>query len=273
MQTRQKYTVLVLAASLAGATFSISAASDSDKLLDGINEYREALADGNPSELTAAEGEELWKTKRGPKNATMEQCDLGLGPGVIKGASAQLPRFFKDNGKVQDLESRLMTCMDKLQGIDPQTVIKAPWLKDEKEKMAALVAYVVTESNGHKIQIDMRPPEMKKMYEMGKLAFYYRTGPMDFSCATCHGEEGKRIRMQELPDLRTQKGAAEGWGSWPAYRVSAGQFWTMQHRLNDCYRQQRAAEPIYGSDAVTALSVYLAATANGGKVVTPAIKR
>lgn len=270
MLAPQKYTVLALAALLSGPTFSASA---SDRLMEGINEYREALADGNPSELVAAEGEELWKTRRGPKQTTLEKCDLGLGPGVIKGASAQLPRFFKDTGKVQDLETRLMTCMEVLQGLDSRAVMTADWLKGEREKMAALVAYLVTESNGQTIKVDMRHPAMKKMYDLGKLAFYYRAGPMDFSCATCHGDQGKRIRMQELPDLRTQEGAAAGWGSWPAYRVSAGQFWTMQHRLNDCYRQQRAAEPIYGSDVTIALSVYLAATANGGKVVTPGIKR
>ena len=44
--------------------------------------YREMLADGNPAELYEMEGEELWRTARGPKNATLEQCDLGLGAGV-----------------------------------------------------------------------------------------------------------------------------------------------------------------------------------------------
>lgn len=270
MNNRLKTLALTLAVLLAG---QVQAEDTSAKLLDGINEYRDALADGNPSELVAAEGEELWKTARGPKNATLEACDLGLGPGVIKGASAQLPRYFKDTGKVQDLETRLMTCMENLQGIDPKTVVDGKWLKGEREKMAALVAYVVTESNGMKVKVDMRQPAMKKMYEMGKMAFYYRAGPMDFSCATCHGDQGKRIRMQELPDLRSHAGAAAGWGSWPAYRVSNGQFWTMQHRLNDCFRQQRTAEPIYGSDVTIALSVFLAANANGGKVVTPGIKR
>lgn len=270
MRYRQKSLVVALALSVSGYAFG---EDTSAKLLDGINEYRDALADGNPSELVAAEGEELWKTPRGPKNATMERCDLGLGPGVIKGASAQLPRFFKDTGKVQDLETRLMTCMQTLQGIDPKEVVNGKWLKGEREKMAALVAYVVTESNGMPVKVNMRHPEMKKMYEMGKMAFYYRTGPMDFSCATCHGDQGKRIRMQELPDLRTHAGAAAGWGSWPAYRVSNGQFWTMQHRLNDCFRQQRTAEPIYGSDVTIALSVFLAGNANGGKVITPGIKR
>jgi sulfur-oxidizing protein SoxA len=131
-----------------------------DKATDEIAKYREMIADGNPSELVAAQGEDLWKKKRGPKNASLEQCDLGLGPGVIKGAYAQMPRYFKDTGKVQDLETRLMTCMQTLQGIEPKEVINAQWLKGERETMAALVAYVVTESNGAKIKVDLRHPEM-----------------------------------------------------------------------------------------------------------------
>ena len=50
---------------------------------DGIAEYRAMLADGNPAELYEAKGEDLWKKKRGPKNASLEQCDLGQGPGVV----------------------------------------------------------------------------------------------------------------------------------------------------------------------------------------------
>jgi len=88
-----------------------------------------------------------------------------------------------------------------------------------------------------------------------------------------HGEDGKRIRLQDLPNITTQKGAALGWGYWPAYRVSSGQFWTMQQRLNDCYRQQRFPFPIYGSDLTIALSMYMAKNANGGTVETPGLKR
>ena len=60
----------------------------------GIAKYREMLQDGNPAELFEMKGEELWKQKRGPKNASMEQCDLGKGPGVIAGAFVELPRYF-----------------------------------------------------------------------------------------------------------------------------------------------------------------------------------
>ena len=271
MRKKNKFVLLASLLAVVGGVGSNAALAD--KSTDEIAKYREMIADGNPSELFAAKGEELWKTKRGPKNASLEKCDLGLGAGVIKGASAKLPKLFNDTGKVQDLETRLMTCMETLQGIDPKAVIDGKWGKGERENMDALVAYVVTESNGDKINVDMKSPEMKKMYEMGKMAFYYRSGPMDFACSTCHGDTDKRIRLQDLPDLRSHKGASAGWGSWPAYRVSNGQFWTMQHRLNDCYRQQRTAEPIYGSDVTIALSVFMASTAKGGTVLTPGLKR
>ncbi|MCC2100024.1 MAG: sulfur oxidation c-type cytochrome SoxA, partial [Hyphomicrobiales bacterium] len=89
----------VTAASLLGA---VGAFAEADKSIEGIEKYREALKDGNPAELFEASGEELWKKPAGPKNVSLEKCDLGLGAGVVAGAYAQLPRYFKDTDKVQD---------------------------------------------------------------------------------------------------------------------------------------------------------------------------
>src|SRR5215467_14045719 len=85
--------------------------------VDEIAKYRAALQDGNPAELWEARGEDLWKQKRGPRGASLETCDLGLGAGVVKGAYAQLPRYFADADRVMDLESRIVWCMGTLQGI------------------------------------------------------------------------------------------------------------------------------------------------------------
>jgi L-cysteine S-thiosulfotransferase len=86
--------------------------------------YREALQDkfANPGTMVADRGEILFKTPRGPKNASLEKCDFGLGAGKLAGAYAQLPRYFKDSNKVEDLESRLVTCMVKLQGLSEAEV-------------------------------------------------------------------------------------------------------------------------------------------------------
>lgn len=259
----------LLALVLAGAMAPVGAQSTSD----GIAKYRQMIADGNPSELYEAEGEELWKKPAGPKNASLEKCDLGLGAGIVKGAAAQLPRYFKDTDRVQDLESRLMTCMETLQGIPAQDIINAPFGKAAKKPIEAVVAYVITHSRDMKVNVVANHPKEKAMLALGKRAFYYRGGAMDFACASCHDDASKRIRLQDLPDLTTQKGAALGWGYWPAYRVSSGEFWTMQRRLNDCYRQQRFPFPNYGSDVTVALSMFMASTAKGGVIQTPGLKR
>ena len=240
---------------------------------EGIAEYRKMLEDGNPAELYEAKGEALWKTARGPKNATLERCDLGKGPGVVKGAFVELPRYFADTGKVQDLETRLVTCMATLQGFNAAEIEKTPFGKGEQANVTALATWVASESRGMRFALPQSHPEERRSYEIGKRAFYYRAGPYDFSCATCHGEKGKRIRLQDLPDLTVNPGDGIGFAAWPAYRVSNGQMWSMQLRLNDCFRQQRLPYPLFGSEVTIALGTYLGVNAKGAESIAPAIKR
>src|SRR5262245_42706975 len=158
---------------------------------DGIAEYRKMLEDGNPADLFEAKGEALWKQKRGPKNATLEACDLGKGAGVVKGAFVELPRYFADTGKVQDLESRLVTCMQVLQGFDGAAIANTPFGRGEQDNVTALATYVAAASRGLRFSLPQGHAEERRLYEVGKRVFYFRGGPYDFSCASCHGEDGK----------------------------------------------------------------------------------
>lgn len=263
---------LIMTVLLACAT-GASAQTQTKSTADGIAEYRKMLEDGNPADLFEAKGEELWKTKRGPKNASLEQCDLGQGPGKVPGAFVQLPRYFADTNRVQDLESRLLTCMENLQGMDAAVIAKTPFGRGEQANMESLVAYVSAASRGMRLSLPQSHPQEQTMYEVGKRAFFYRAGPYDFSCASCHGEEGKRIRMQDLPELTKNPGDGVGFAAWPAYRVGNGQLWGMQRRLNDCFRQQRFPYPGYASDVTIALGVYMGVNAKGAESIAPAIKR
>ncbi len=241
---------------------------------EGIAQYREMLQDGNPAELFEMRGEELWKEKRGPKNASLEQCDLGKGPGVVKGAFVELPRFFKDTGRVQDLESRLMTCMETLQGIDAKKEVTARGFgRGETANVVALATWIAAESKGMKFNLPQKHQAERDMFEIGKRVFFQRGGTHDFSCASCHAIDGGRIRLQDLPNLTTNPGDGVGFAAWPAYRVSNGQMWSMQHRLNDCYRQMRFPEPTFASDVTIALGVYMGVNAKGAVSAVPTIKR
>ncbi len=263
---------------LAGALCALLAATaqaqaPAKSAADSIAEYRRMLEDGNPADLFEAKGEGLWTSARGPKNATLEKCDLGRGPGVVKGAFVELPRWFEDTKKVQDLESRLVTCMETLQGFDGAAIAKTDFGKGEQINVTALATWVTAESRGLRFNLPQGHEQERKSYEIGKRVFYFRGGPMDFSCASCHGEAGKRIRLQDLPDLTRNPGDGIGFAAWPAYRVSNGQMWSMQLRLNDCFRQQRFPYPGFGSDITIALGSYMGVNAKGAQSIAPAIKR
>jgi sulfur-oxidizing protein SoxA len=130
----------------------------------GIDEYRAMLQDGNPAELFEAKGEDLWKQKRGPKAASLEKCDLGKGPGVVKGAFVELPRFFADTQRVQDLESRIVTCMANLQGFNEADINKTPFGRGEMANVTALATWISAESKGMRFNLPQSHTTEKVFY-------------------------------------------------------------------------------------------------------------
>ena len=256
------------------ASLLFAAAAQAQDAKKEIQRYQQMIADGSPVELFELEGEALWKKPQGPKNVSLEKCDLGQGPGVLKSAYARLPRYFKDADRVMDLESRLLHCMTTLQGRSPQDATRRVFGNDDRpSEMELLSAYIAGHSRGAKLAPGTRHPKEKEAFELGRALFFHRAGSWDFSCASCHGEEGKRIRMQELPVLSKAQFARPVMATWPAYRVSNSQFKTMQWRINDCYRQMRMPEPTFASDATVALTLFLTATAQGEPYRGPGTKR
>jgi sulfur-oxidizing protein SoxA len=264
---------------LAGAALALALAAGNTpaqtNTMDEIARYRQMLQDGNPAELLVARGEELWKTPRGPNKVSLERCDLGLGAGVVKGAYAQLPRYFADADQVLDFEGRLVYCMVALQGFKREDAVKNPYsgAGQRQTDIEAITTYVVESSRGMKIAVPQQHAKERAAFERGKYLFYMRGGPYDFACATCHGVDNQRIRLQDLPNFEKPEPAQRAFGQWPAYRVSQGALRTMQWRINDCFRQQRFPEPVFVSQATIDLITYLGVKANGGTMESPSIKR
>ena len=270
--TARVATLALAAFAIAGATLAQAQPRTTE---EGIEQYREMLQDGNPADLNALKGAGLWKKAGGPKNASLEKCDLGLGAGVVKGAYAQLPRYFKDTDQVMDFESRLVYCMVTLQGLDRGKITAKPFSGGGKPAtdIENIVAYVTDESRGEKIALPQNHPKEKEAAARGEKMFFYRAGPYDFSCASCHSNEGQRIRLQGLPNLTKPEPAQKAFATWPAYRVSQGALRTMQWRIYDCFRQQRFPELQYLSPASIDLITFLGVKAQGGTMDAPAIKR
>ncbi|MBL8703539.1 MAG: sulfur oxidation c-type cytochrome SoxA [Rhodospirillales bacterium] len=277
MKTANIFSALAVAIMLtAGGGVAAQNATEVDAEKE-LERYRAMINDpmANPGYLAVDRGEALWELKRGTKNVSLQGCDLGEGPGKLEGAYARLPRYFKDADRVMDLEQRLLWCMEHQQGLDTADVIKRRFSGPGRASdMEDLVAFIANKSNGMKFEPQLKHPKEQEVAAAGEAMFFRRSAIMDFSCATCHAEEGKRIRLQGLPELfKPGEQARQTMGSWPTYRVSQSALRTMQHRLWDCYRQMRMPVPEYASDGITALTMYLTKSAAGGEINVPSIKR
>jgi sulfur-oxidizing protein SoxA len=278
-----KTALFVLAAvlALAGAV-SADAYQVPEDVLQGIidkvdsnyltqSEQNLMMMPDNPAYWVAEEGEALFNEKRGPNNASLESCDFGKGPGVLDGAYAEMPRYFEDTSKVMDLETRLVHCMTAIQGFsgDDAALKKR---HGSSSDMMKLQTYIASKSSGYNWNPPMDHPLEKAMRDAGEVLFYRRAGTLDFSCNTCHGATGKRIRASVLPNMNVP----EEWTkavSWPAQRVGHQQVRSSQHRLRGCYWQMRQGQVIAGSDASIALISFWTDAARGQPAILPDMKR
>ena len=182
---------------------------------------------------------------RGPKNASLEHCDLGKGPGQVKGAFVELPRYFADTE--QGAGPRVAPA--DLHGDAAGHQRRRDRQDAVRPRRAGQHGCAGRLDRGRVARHEVQPaagatPRSSKMLRARQArVLLSRAGPYDFACASCHGEDGKRIRLQDLPDLTKNPGDGIGFAAWPAYRVSSGELWGMQRRLNDCYRQQRFPYP------------------------------
>ncbi len=217
------------------------------------------------------DGKALFHTPRGPNNVSLESCDFGKGPGVLAGAYTELPRYFADTGRVMDLETRLVHCMMTIQGFaadDPAVRVRDGSNSDHMK----LQTYIAAQSSGMPWNPPMKHPLEKAMRDAGEDIFFRRSGTMDFNCATCHTQTGKRVRASVLPN----SSMPEEWTkavSWPAFRVGHDHVRSSQHRVRECYWQMRHAVPIGGSDATIALISYWTDLARGQPAILPDMKR
>jgi sulfur-oxidizing protein SoxA len=258
---------------------AVSATAQSDDATEkALEKYRQMLkADPwtNPGLLDSDRGADLWKAPRGPNKVSLEQCDLGKGPGKVDGAFAELPRYFADANRVMDAETRILWCMEKLQGFNRADLVKRPHPGGGQpvKELGAIATYVANKSSGMKFAPGSQHAKEKEAIALGETLFNRRSGPFDFACTTCHSTSGTRIRLQGLPYLSDPKEARKVVGEWPAYRISSTHVMTMQHRLYDCYWQMRMPELELGSEASVALIAYLNKTAEGGEISAPGLKR
>ena len=201
------------------------------------------------------------------------------------GTFAHLPRYFADANRVMDLDSRIVWCARELQEVAAENLLE-PRAADGGLSSAIddMAAYVASLSVSWRISPPAAHAKERQAHEIGRTVYGRRQGPLDFSCATCHGgadtvgaDGPAAIRVQSirvwqgqpLPQLGQPAEARTVVGAWPAWRASEGGVRTLQGRLAACFRHMGVAPPAMDSEVMVGLVAYLLRLGEGGEVLAP----
>ncbi len=268
-----KKSFLLTASALAGAfIFTANAEAPTPEQLKILKEMGVS-----PADVIVEEGAEYFHHLKGKTGKTCASCHGQDGQNLV-GAYAKMPRYYTDIKKVADIDLRIKACLEKYVGVDASG-------KKGRKYIVPLAGYVATLSNGMPISVELKHPEEKRLYELGKELWYKRVGARDFSCAICHDVlAGKRIRLQKLGAPVRDKLYAH----WPAYRISKDKLWTMEDRIRGCYKSFFLFDPKKGKfdfkknwvqkppfymEEIIALELYMKKAANGATVEVPGLLR
>ena len=175
-----------------------------------------------------------------------------------------------------DLETRLLWCMEKLQGFNRADLVKRPHpgggqpVKD----LGAIATYVANKSSGMKFAAKLEQPKEKERWRSARRCSTAARARSISPAPPATPTAGKRIRLQGLPYLSEPEEAQQG------DRRMAG-LSGVEHPRDD--HAAPAATTATGRcgcrswrwdrTSSVALIAYLTKTAEGGEIAAPGLKR
>jgi len=195
------------------------------------------------TEQYAAAGQELWEEYRLPNGKPLSSC-----LGEAKGLRAKYPYFNEKDGEVHSLGLDIINCQ-KNAGEDPEKVWDP---KNNYKKLANVLAYLASESNGMTNNVQIDSEGAKKAYNRGKEAWFRRTGRLDNSCADCHQYHGGQYARAE--HLHMNLGNTT---QMPVFRYSKGSMFTLHKRMYGCVRDTGTIPPAQYSDYLRDLEFFM----------------
>jgi sulfur-oxidizing protein SoxA len=198
-------------------------------------------------------GRRAWQAPM-PGGLSLADCFTGKPPPTA------YPYFY--NGRVHTISGDINLCRSR-NGAAPLDALSP--------EMARLVAAFKAPWRGLPMDVDYREAEVRRLYAVGRQAFWAKRGQMNLSCANCHVHNaGNRLRGQVLS-------AALGHGAgYPAYsirwRIGGEAMGTLQRRYARCNALAGAAPLAADSETYLALELYKAILNQGVPLEAPSLR-
>jgi len=206
-----------------------------------------------------AKGEKLWNEYRLPNGKPLSSC-----LGEAKGLRAKYPYFNEKDGKVHSLGLDIINCQKNA----GEAADKVWDPKNNYKKLANVLAYLASESNGMTNNVQINSEGAKAAYNRGKEAWFRRTGRLDNSCADCHQYHGGKYARAE--HLHMNLGNTT---HFPIFRYSKGSMFTLHKRMYGCVRDTGTIPPKQYSDYLRDLEFFMSYNDNEMELNGPNIRK
>lgn len=181
----------------------------------------------------------------------------------LKGWYARQPKFSTKAKRVIVAPTQIGMCAKEHLGEE--------WPENTRNN-SLLDLYVAYLSDGREVDIDVKSGPMKDAYEKGRDLFFKRTGHFHFACASCHtGVTTQSYLRGQRPSTFFGDAA-----HYPIYHFpfrlpgdDVEDIFTLQHQIKSCQMLSRMLTGIEGSPSMTAIEVFLKASANGFNMSIP----
>ncbi len=243
---------LLLAAWAMLAMASLAAAAPPDPRRSGLLDMQPAT-----QALQRDDGQNPgWLWLKGGEQTFQRDCHACHAAASLRGVAPRYPAWDDVLGKPVTLQGRIQQCRVRH--------LKAPPWAAEDDTLLGLEAHVAYASRGQPIA----PPadaRLQPWRQRGEALFRQPLGQLGLSCAQCHdAHAGGRLAGSTIP-----QGHPTGY---PLYRLEWQGLGSLQRRLRNCMTGVRAEPFAPGSDAFTALELYLMQRAAGMPLETPAVR-
>jgi len=227
------------------------------------NYFGDNLDPTNNLAVHAAENAQALWIKRGPAGKACADCHRDGPEKSMKGVATRYPKYLAKYRRVMSIEDFLTMHVPETTGME---------MLSQSADNLSMTILIKMQSNGMRVNLDLKSPEMKASLGRGKALYEKKVGMRNHACADCHSNApgkgaNKFLGGRLLDDL--ESGLTNHFPLWWTLRNSV---WDIRKRIQWCMLPIGMNYLPADSVEYAELELYLTSFAHGKPMNVPGIR-
>ena len=216
----------------------------------------------NPAVLAAENAQALW-AKRGPAGKACADCHRDGFEKSMKGVATSYPKYLSKYQRVVSIEDLLTVHAPETTGIE---------MLSESADNINMAILIKMQSNGMRVNLDLKSPEMKAALARGKALYEKKVGMRHHACTDCHSNAPGKGGSKFLGGRLLADVEAGLTNHFPTWWTVPGSIWDIRKRLQWCMLPLGMNYLPADSVEYAELELYLTSFGNGKPMNVPGIR-